>query len=211
MKLNINNFRNTLKTVLEYLFPVEKVTSYFKSIKSKEDLQKFIQQRSAHVTQTTLYGYLKTRMGHKFTLMVDDEEFSKSINLAKWNIYMVALADCSFYVFSILISEKNLKQNDCREVFLNIIENEKKDPYVNELRRHMKKSDSGAYLLDRLLSGAVIEARGEERFNLLAKNLSDQALRSFYSRISASEARHFCLFLDLADKYFHRKTVEDRL
>ena len=34
-----------------------------------------------------------------------------------------------------------------------IIENEKKDPYVNELRRHMKKSDSEAYLLDRLLSG----------------------------------------------------------
>jgi len=92
-----------------------------------------------------------------------------------------------------------------------IIENEKKDPYVNELRRHMKKSDSGAYLLDRLLSGAVIEARGEERFCLLAENLSDQALRSFYARISASEARHFCLFLDLADKYFYRKTVEDRL
>ena len=92
-----------------------------------------------------------------------------------------------------------------------IIENEKKDPYVNELRRHMKKSDSEAYLLDRLLSGAVIEARGEERFSLLAENLSDQALRSFYARISASEARHFCLFLDLADKYFHRKTVEDRL
>ena len=92
-----------------------------------------------------------------------------------------------------------------------IIENEKKDPYVNELRRHMKKSDSGAYLLDRLLSGAVIEARGEERFSLLAENLSDQALRSFYARISASEARHFCLFLDLADKYFHRQTIEDRL
>ena len=92
-----------------------------------------------------------------------------------------------------------------------IIENEKKDPYVNELRRHMKKSDSGAYLLDRLLSVAVIEARGEERFSLLAENLSDQALRSFYARISASEARHFCLFLDLADKYFRRKTVEDRL
>ncbi len=92
-----------------------------------------------------------------------------------------------------------------------IIENEKKDPYIKELRRHMKKSDSGAYLLDRLLSGAVIEARGEERFSLLAENLSDQSLRSFYARISASEARHFRLFLDLADKYFHRKTIEDRL
>ena len=92
-----------------------------------------------------------------------------------------------------------------------IIENEKKDPYVNELRRHMKKSDSSTYLLDRLLSGAVIEARGEERFSLLAENLSDQELRSFYARISASEASHFCLFLDLADKYFHRKVVEERL
>ena len=74
------------------------------------------------MTQTTLYGYLKTRMGHKFTLMVDDEIFSKSINLAKWNIYMVALADCAFYVFSYLITEKNLKENDCKDIYLNIIE-----------------------------------------------------------------------------------------
>ena len=100
MKLNIEKLRNIIKTMGEYLFPIEKVTSYFKSINSREDLQKFIQQRSAHVTQNTLYGYLKTRMGHKFTLMVDDEAFSKSINLAKWNIYMVALTDCTFYAFS---------------------------------------------------------------------------------------------------------------
>ena len=77
MKLNLEKLRITLKTMGEYLFPIEKVTSYFKSINSKEDLQKFIQQRSAHVTQNTLYGYLKTRMGHKFTLMVDDEVFSQ--------------------------------------------------------------------------------------------------------------------------------------
>ena len=156
MKLNIDNFRNTLKTVLEYLFPVEKVTSYFKSIKSKDDLQKFIQQRSAHVTQTTLYGYLKTRMGHKFTLMVDDEEFSKSINLSKWNIYMVALADCSFYVFSNLLSEKNLKDNDCREIFLKIIENEKKNGLSEEIfnkakidfLNRLEKVDFKKYYLD---------------------------------------------------------------
>ena len=109
----------------EYLFPVEKLTGYFKSINSKSDLQKFIQQRSAHVTQNTLYGYLKTRMGHKFTLMVEDEEFSKSINIAKWNIYMTALADCVFYTFSYLINEKNLKNNDCKEIYLNIINDEK--------------------------------------------------------------------------------------
>ena len=117
----------------EYLFPIEKVTSYFKSINSKEDLQKFIQQRSAHVTQNTLYGYLKTRMGHKFTLMVDDEVFSQSINLAKWNIYMVALADCTFYTFSYLISEKNLKKNECKDIYLNIINSEKSNGLSEEI------------------------------------------------------------------------------
>ena len=120
----------------EYLFPIEKVTSYFKSIKSKSDLQKFIQQRSAHVTQTTLYGYLKTRIGVKYTAMVDDEVFSKSINIAKWNIYMIAIADCAFYTFSYLISEKNLKENDCKEIYLDIIEKEKANGLSNEV--HLK-------------------------------------------------------------------------
>ena len=92
-----------------------------------------------------------------------------------------------------------------------IIGNEKKDPYVNALRQNIDKSDSEAYLLDRLLLGAVIEARGEERFNLLARDLADQSLRSFYTKISSSEARHFALFLKLATKYFDRKTVEERL
>ena len=129
----------------EYLFPVEKVTSYFKSINSKKDLQKFIQQRSAHVTQTTLYGYLKTRIGVKFTAMVDDEVFSKSINIAKWNIYMTAIADCAFYVFSYLIAEKNLKENDCKEIYLDIIENEKANGLTDEIYLRAKQEFLNRY------------------------------------------------------------------
>ena len=129
----------------EYLFPVEKVTSYFKSIKSKEDLQKFIQQRSAHVTQTTLYGYLKTRIGVKYTAMVDDAVFSKSINIAKWNIYMTAIADCTFYTFSYLICEKNLKENDCKEIYLDIIENEKENGLSDEVHLKAKQEFLNRY------------------------------------------------------------------
>ena len=129
----------------EYLFPVEKVTSYFKSIKSKSDLQKFIQQRSAHVTQTTLYGYLKTRIGVKYTAMVEDEVFSKSINIAKWNIYMIAIADCTFYTFSYLISEKNLKENDCKDIYLNIIEKEKVNGLSDEVYEKAKKEFLNRY------------------------------------------------------------------
>ena len=117
----------------EYLLPIVKISSYFKSINSKQDLQKFIQQRSAHITQNTLYGYLKTRMGHKFTIMVDDDVYSKSINIAKWNIYMVALADLTFYVSSYLMSEKNLKEDDSKEFFFNIIEKEKENGLSEEI------------------------------------------------------------------------------
>ena len=129
----------------EYLFPVEKVTSYFKSINSKKDLQKFIQQRSAHVTQTTLYGYLKTRIGVKFTAMVEDDVFSKSINIAKWNIYMTAIADCSLYVFSYLIVEKNLKENDCKQIYLDIIENEKENGLTDEIYQRAKQEFLNRY------------------------------------------------------------------
>jgi len=133
VKLNLDKVIITLKAMREYLLPIVKITSYFKSINSKEDLQKFIQQRSAHITQNTLYGYLKTRMGHKFTIMVDDDVYSKSINIAKWNIYMVALADLTFYVSSYLMSEKNLKEDDSKEFFFNIIEKEKENGLSEEI------------------------------------------------------------------------------
>ena len=143
--MNLEKLRITLKTMGEYLFPVEKVTSYFKSIKSKKDLQKFIQQRSAHVTQTTLYGYLKTRIGVKFTAMVEDDVFSESINIAKWNIYMTAIADCSLYVFSYLIAEKNLKENDCKEIYLDIIENEKDNGLTDQIYQRAKQEFLNRY------------------------------------------------------------------
>ena len=70
MKLNLNKIVFTLKTMREYLFPIKKLTSKFSTINSKEDLQNFVQERSAHVTQTTLYGYLKTRIGTRYQLML---------------------------------------------------------------------------------------------------------------------------------------------
>ena len=126
MKLNLKNILNTLLDIRDYVFPIKKITNKFRKINSKEDLKNFIQERSAHVTQTTLYGYIKTRIGSRYAMMFEDEVFLKSINLAKWNIYMEALTDCTFYVFSYLIDKKKLKLNDAEEIFLQIIINEKK-------------------------------------------------------------------------------------
>ncbi len=137
MKLNLEKLKKLVRTTIidlwEYVIPIWKISGLFKSIKSKKDLENFIQERSAHVTQTTLYGYLKTRIGVKYIAMMEDERFLKSINIAKWNIYTVALADCSFYVFSYLISEKNLKENNCKEMFLKILEAERDNGLSDEI------------------------------------------------------------------------------
>ncbi len=133
MKLNLTNIANILRDIRDYVFPLKRITNKFGSINSKKDLKNFIQERSAHVTQTTLYGYLKTRIGTRYAMMFEDAVFLKSINLAKWNIYMAALADCTLYVFSYLIDKKNLKQNDALEIFIEIIENEKKNGLEDKL------------------------------------------------------------------------------
>ena len=121
-----------------YVFPIKKITNKFRNINSKEDLRNFIQERSAHVSQTTLYGYIKTRIGTRYAMMFEDEIFLKSINLAKWNIYIAALSDCTLYVFSYLIDKKNLKQNDAQEIFIEIIENEKNNGLDNKLYEDAK-------------------------------------------------------------------------
>ena len=127
----------------EYLFPLRKITNKFKSINTKEDLQNFIQERSAHVTQTTLYGYLKTRIGTRYAIMVEDEKFAESINIAKWNIYVASISDLTFYVFSYLIDKKNLKQNDAEEIFLNIIDEESK----NGLNKNIYENSKNEFIL----------------------------------------------------------------
>ena len=138
MKLNIKNIISILKDIQNYAFPIKKLKSRFQNINSLEEIETFIHERSAHVTQTTLYGYVKTRIGSRYALMFEDKVFSESINIAKWNIYMSALSDCTLYVFSYLIDKKNLKQNDAEKVFTTIIEKEKKNGLEDTLYEKTK-------------------------------------------------------------------------
>jgi tRNA 2-(methylsulfanyl)-N6-isopentenyladenosine37 hydroxylase len=87
---------------------------------------------------------------------------------------------------------------------------DEKDPYVNQLRRGLR-SGSEEYLLDRLLVGGIIEARGCERFILIGEAVSDPSLKRFYNAIGHSESRHAQQFIDLAALYFPQKTVQARL
>jgi hypothetical protein len=138
VKLNIKNIVNTLKDIQNYVIPIKKIKGRFKNISSLEEIETFIHERSAHVTQTTLYGYIRTRIGSRYAMMFEDKVFSESINIAKWNIYMSALSDCTLYAFSYLIDNKNLKKNDAEKIFNNIIDKEKKNGLDKELYEKTK-------------------------------------------------------------------------
>lgn len=87
---------------------------------------------------------------------------------------------------------------------------DEKDAYVNRLRQCLR-ADSSDYLLDRLLVGGIIEARGCERFSLVGEALRDPPLARFYSALGRSEARHADMFVELAKRYFPEPEIGGRL
>jgi hypothetical protein len=108
-----------------YFFSLFKAFIPKKKIRDLNELEKFIRMKSAWVSQVTLYSYLKTRMGTRYVLHFDNDEFMKSVNTAKWNIYAVALQDLTFFTFSYLKVHFNLEQmSKAKEIFLRILDDE---------------------------------------------------------------------------------------
>jgi tRNA-(ms[2]io[6]A)-hydroxylase len=93
------------------------------------------------------------------------------------------------------------------------------DPYAQQLRR-LVRSGGVERLVDRLLVGALIEARSCERLFLLAEGLArpvspgqgaaDPRLAELYDRLARSEGGHETLFLDLAREVGGAAAVDAR-
>ena len=116
--LSLNDFKVYFFSLFKAFIPKSK-------IKNLNELEEFIQTKSAWVSQVTLYSYLKTRMGTRYVLHFDDDVFMKSVNEAKWNIYAVSLQDLTFYTFSYLKTNLNFKDlNKSKEIFHNILDDE---------------------------------------------------------------------------------------
>ena len=108
-----------------YLFSLFKAFIPKKKITNLDELESFIQSKSAWVTQVTLYGYLKTRMGTRYVLHFENDQFMGSVNLAKWNMYAIALQDLTFFTFSYLKANLNYQEvKQSKEIFLKILDDE---------------------------------------------------------------------------------------
>lgn len=92
-----------------------------------------------------------------------------------------------------------------------VLGRERKDNYVNELRKFIIIGGGReAQLIDRLLFSAMIEARSCERFKVLSENINDKQLAGFYHELMISEATHYTMFIGLAKKYADTINVDKR-
>ena len=137
--MNLKPIFEVISVLKEYLIPHKKIKSKFQNLENLDDLKIFIQERSALVTQSTLYGYLKTRMGLKYTLMFTDKIFLESVDKAKWNIYVSALSDCTLFVYSYLISNKKINSENAKETYFKILETERTNGLPENVIKESKK------------------------------------------------------------------------
>lgn len=68
-------------------------------------LADFLCTRSSYVAQTSLYGYLKTRMGTSYRTYFEDDTFSASIRVAAVKLFLSCLADLT--VFAAALTERD--------------------------------------------------------------------------------------------------------
>ena len=124
-----------------YLFAMFKAFIPKKKIKKLNDLEHFIQTKSAWVTQVTLYNYLKTRMGTRYVLHFDNDVFMASLDIARWNIYSVALQDLTLFTFSYLKVNFNYQNiNQSKEIFFKILDSESSNKMPVDIIEGAKKT-----------------------------------------------------------------------
>ncbi|MFL2888896.1 MAG: esterase, partial [Candidatus Pelagibacter sp.] len=124
-----------------YLFALFKAFIPKRKITNLDELEEFIQTKSAWVTQVTLYGYLKTRMGTRYVLHFENDKFMSSVNLAKWNMYSVALQDLVFFTISYLKANLNYQEVEkAKEIFFKILDDEISNKMPLEIIEEAKKN-----------------------------------------------------------------------
>ena len=124
-----------------YLFAMFRAFIPKKKIRNLDELEHFIQTKSAWVTQVTLYSYLKTRMGTRYVLHFDNDVFMASLDIARWNIYSVALQDLTLFTFSYLKVNFNYQNiNQSKEIFFKILDSESSNKMPVDIIEGAKKT-----------------------------------------------------------------------
>lgn len=84
-----------------------------RAIGDLDALAAFIAARSAHVAQTSLYGYVKARIGTRYPEVFQDTAFGQSLSEARTKLHLACLADLTIFAIA-LIGDGRLPASACR-------------------------------------------------------------------------------------------------
>ncbi len=66
-------------------------------IETPEALSIFVETRSSHVAQTSLYGYMRTRAGTRHAELFHNNDFVVLLNVAKWHVFAACISDLTVF------------------------------------------------------------------------------------------------------------------
>jgi tRNA U34 5-carboxymethylaminomethyl modifying GTPase MnmE/TrmE len=130
-----------IKEFLSLLNPLKGIIQKNQKIQNTDQLIIFIKERSAWITQVTLLGYLKTRMGTQYVTAFENKELMQSINYGKEKIYLTSIQDLTLYTISYMKGNNLTDLSEQGEnIYSKIIDESKNLPLSqNELFKDIEK------------------------------------------------------------------------
>lgn len=111
--VRLKNAVELLKPLLDFISPQR---FRRKPLTSEIELSEFLATRSAYIAQTSLFGYLKTRMGTQFRNYFEDDEFSKVIHNSSALIYVSCLSDLTVFSVGLLAERNDLSESELHRI-----------------------------------------------------------------------------------------------
>lgn len=107
-----DSLRNFASSIWQMWGPVRSIRFERGPIRDCETLGNFIKTRAAYIGQTSLYGYLKTRMGTRYVEIFQNDAYVSSINEAKRHIFVACIADLTVFAVALIKSADNLLDDE---------------------------------------------------------------------------------------------------
>lgn len=120
----VSDLKTALKETAAYLFMALKALYFWRReppVTTVAQLVAFVESRSKYVAQTTLYGYIKTRAGTRYVSLYEDELFARSVNIAKWEIYLTCLCDMATYATAAVARQAMARPGELEALAVHIV------------------------------------------------------------------------------------------
>lgn len=76
----------------------------------------YAERQAAHVSQVTLYTYIKTRAGTQWPKLFEDETYLKSMKIARWHIFGAAVADLALYLGAMMVVKTDISHKQAEDM-----------------------------------------------------------------------------------------------